>query len=213
MKDELGNGQDLQSLWTQMAAEKFGSQKLKKQNIMEALKQKSTLDIDKLKKGLGIKILWCCGFLVGFVVLMLLNLENIEFLKVMAVATSLYLLAAVIMYLEYKKMKSMPGMDDNVLELMKHNLKAITSALKMERIWGFFVMPLAVPGGILISNTLKGNSIMETLQDRQQLMVALVAMIVVVPLMGLITEKMNNSAFGTQIKSLKENIIKMETLG
>ncbi len=213
MKVELSNDEDLQLLWTRMAKEKFESKKLEKENIMKALKQKSSLDINKLKKGLGIKILWCCGFLVSFFVLMLLNLDKVEFLKVMSVAVALYVLAAVIMYIEYRKMDSLSRMDDSVLELMRHNLKAITSALRMERIWGFFVMPLAVPGGILISSTLKGNSIMETLQDRQQLMVALVALIAVVPLMGLLTEKMNKSAFGAQIASLQENIIKMETLG
>ena len=212
MKNELGKGQDLESLWDQMAQEKFGQHKLEKQNIMNALKQKSTLDIDQLRTRLGIKLLWCLAFVVAFILMMLFNLQNTVFLQLMGMATLLYVLVGLMMYKEYRKMNRSEGMDDSVLNLMKHNLKAIKSALRLERVWGMFVFPLAVPFGILIPHTLKGMTIKETIQDHQMMWLALIGMVIVVPIIAYLSDRMTKVAFGEEIKSLEENIIKMETL-
>jgi len=83
----------------------------------------------------------------------------------MALAILVYAFATLLLYGQYQKMNSNVASDEKTLSVMKRNLDLITSALNRERIWGLCVLPLSGPVGILISRTLGGYSIMESIQD------------------------------------------------
>ncbi len=202
---------DLEALWKTMAQEKFENNKLEKTKIMNAINKQSTDDIILLKKRLGIKILWCILFIVIMVALMLLNLDKFQFLMIMGFAVGIYILGGGLLVTQYLQMDS-SDKDDSVLQVMKHNLKTIKKALQIETIWGMFLLPLSIPIGMLLPRTYNGEMIQELIHDTRYLMVGLCLIIFVVPLMTILTNKMNKSAFGCQISSLEENIIKMETL-
>ena len=212
MENNLNKDIDLTAIWKKMAAEKFSNSQIEKQNIMDTIKLKSNNDILLLKKNLGIKILWCVGFIIAFVAILLYNINNIEFVKSISILIGMYILGGTLMYSKYRTMGNEPQQNASILVSMKHNLKAIKSALNYERIWGIFGLPLAVPLGLLISKTLKGATIIETIQDTKLITTALVMILVLVPILSIAVDKMNKKAYGTQIKNLEDNIIRMETL-
>jgi len=204
---------DLAVIWKKMAEEKFTNSKIEKQNIMDAIKLKSNDDIIQLKKRLGYKILWCLGFIIAFVIMLLFNMDKPDFLKVMSLFTLMYILAGISMYLKYRKMDFGIKENSNILDAMKYNLQSVKSALNIERIWGIFALPLAVPFGLLISKTSKGYSLQECFTDTRLITVALILIVVMVPILMIVTQKMNDHAYGKLIKNMEENIIRMETLG
>jgi len=203
---------DLTAIWKKMADEKFSNAQIEKQNIMDAIKLKSNDDINLLKKRLKHKLNYGIAFIVLFIVLMIWNSDKIEFVKLMSFATVVYLILAILLYIKYKKMGVTTSGNNDILTTMKTNLATIKSALNFERLWGLCIVPLAIPVGLLIGETLRGETISQSIRDPKFAMVALGLTIVILPLMFIATEKMNKSAYGHLIKGLEENIIKMETL-
>jgi len=212
MDKDLNSNINLDAVWKKMADEKFSNSKIEKQNIMNAIKLQSTSDIVKLKKRLGDKILWVVFFIVSFLVLILFNFKNTEVRFLMGIAVIVYLLAGILLYYRYRQMGATIDKDLNVLDTMKSNLSSIKSALNSERIWGMFIVPLAVPFGMTLSRVLNGATISETIANPELRMKALILVCIITPIMFLVTEKMNKSAYGKLMKDLETNIIKMETL-
>lgn len=213
MGEQLNKNIDLNAIWKKMANEKFSNAQIEKQNIMDAIKLKSNDDISLLKKRLKYKLNYGIAFILMFIVLMLFNSSNMEFIKLMSSALLLYTVLAILLFLKYRKMGMTSSANADILSSMKTNLTTIKSALNFERLWGMCVLPFAVPFGLLIGKTLDGESIAQAIQDPTFSKLALAVLLVIVPIMFFTTEKMNKKAYGHLIKGLEENIVKMETLG
>jgi len=203
---------DLQKAWAKMAEEKFSNSKIKKQDIMNAIKQESHTTIHKLKVGLKYKMYWTLAFIIGLTILMAYYYTNSDLLILFGSATAIYVFGFLGLFRNYMKMDDGFHSSDHILSTMKKNKELITGALRGEKIWGYFFLPLSIVYGILFGKISKGLSIVEALQEPRTLMIIIVLIVVMTPLLYLLTNKMNQSAYGKNIKSLEENIIRMETL-
>jgi len=203
---------DLFKDWQKIAQDKFSSSKIKKQEIMDAIHNESNSTIFTLKKGLKTKIKWIIFFIILFTTWMLCSLNRPELLMIIGFLNISYIISLFLMVKQYKKMDSDLDYTGNTLGTMKKNLKLISTALQLERIWGFFNMPIAIIIGILISRHYKGFSILDTFSDPYYLTKIIVIMIIMLPLSLILTNKMNKSAFGKHTEKLKENIIRLELI-
>ena len=203
---------DLFKDWQKLATNKFSSQNIKKQDIMDAIHKDSSSTISKLKKGLKVKIMWVITFITIFSIWMLCSLDRPELLMIVGAFNLSYFIALILLIIQYKKMDSEIDYTSNTLGAMKKNLKLITNALKLEHTWGLFTLPSSIVVGVLVSRHYNGYTIMETFTDASYLSKIVITMLIVLPIAFILTNKMNKSAFGKHIEKLKENITRMELI-
>jgi len=203
---------DLFKDWQKLASEKFSSNNIQKQEIMDAIHKDSNSTISTLKKGLKVKIMWVVLFITLFSVWMLFSLNRPELLLIVGAINVSYTIALILLITQYKKMDSGIDPSDNTLSSMKKNLKLISNALKLEQTWGLFTLPSAIIVGILVSRHYNGYTIMETFSDPSYLSKIIILMLIITPIAFIMTNKMNKSAFGKHLDKLKENITRMELI-
>ena len=203
---------DLFKDWQKLASEKFSSNNIQKQEIMDAIHKDSNSTISTLKKSLKIKIMWVTAFITLFSTWMLFSLDRPELLLIVGAMNASYFIALLLLVSQYKKMDSGLDITSNTLATMKKNLNLISNALKIEHTWGLFTLPSALIVGILVSRHYNGYTIMETFSDPSYLLKIIIMMVIILPLAFITTNKMNKSAFGKYIDKLKENITRMELI-
>ena len=203
---------DLFKDWQKLASEKFSSNNIQKQEIMDAIHKDSNSTISTLKKSLKIKIMWVTAFITLFSTWMLFSLDRPELLLIVGAMNASYFIALLLLVSQYKKMDSGLDITSNTLATMKKNLNLISNALKIEHTWGLFTLPSALIVGILVSRHYNGYTIMETFSDPSYLLKIIIMMVIILPIAFITTNKMNKSAFGKYIDKLKENITRMELI-
>jgi hypothetical protein len=203
---------DLFKDWQKLASEKFSSNNIQKQEIMDAIHKDSNSTISTLKKSLKVKIMWVIEFITLFSTWMLFSLDRPELLMIIGAINVSYFVALILLISQYKKMDSELDITGNTLSIMKRNLKLISKALKIEQTWGLLTLPSAIIVGVLISRHYNGYTIMDTFSDPSYLLKIIIMMIVILPLAYIMTNKMNKIAFGKYIDKLKENITRMELI-
>jgi len=194
---------DLLKEWQQLHQEKFNYSPIEKEQIMKAIYQESNSTISTLKKRLKAKLYWIVFFLVAGSIWMLSSLDRPELLMIQGVFMLTYLLGLIIMGLEYRKMDNNLDFTDQTLPLMKKQDQLIRRALGFEKVWGIISFPMAIIGGLLVGHHYKGRTLMEFSQD---------LIVVLVPIMYFMTNKMNDYAYGGLMKDLQNNIRRMEDL-
>ncbi|WP_291964656.1 hypothetical protein [Maribacter sp.] len=200
----------LAEAWKQLEDKKFKNQKDKLQ-IMEAIKLDSTSTINKLKKGLKIKIGWAVAITMGLIIFLLFQMDNAEMVKLISIGIISYILGTIAMLFSYRKINPAIG-DKDILTSMKDNYKQIRGVLAAEQTWALITFIPAVILGILIARVMRGESIIECFTDPRVLKIMVISLFVLVPLMYFVSNKMNEKAFGSNLKKLEEDITKMETL-
>jgi len=203
---------DLLKEWQQLHQEKFNYSPIEKEKIMKAIYQESNSTIATLKKRLKGKLAWVVLFLTAGSIWMLFSLDQPELLMIQGGFMAMYLLGLIVMGLEYRKMDNHFDFTDQTLSVMKKQDQAIRRALRFETNWGIIAFPLAVIGGLLLGHVSKGRIIAEFFQDPKSLILTLVLIIVLVPIMYVLTNKMNDHAYGGLMKDLQNNIRRMEDL-
>jgi len=203
------NDMDLLKEWQQMHQEKFNYSPIEKEKIMKAIYQESNSTIATLKKRLKAKLYWILFFLIAGSIWMLFSLNQPELLMVQGVFIAVYLLGLIGMGLEYRKMNNNLDFTDQTLPLMKKQNQLIQRALGFEKIWGIVFFPLAVIGGLLIGHLYKGRTLAEFFQDPKSLGLALVLIIVFVPIMYFLTNKMNQSLHLNDYINIHSSILKI----
>ena len=98
----------------------------------------------------------------------------------------------------------------SALEAMKLNYNSIKGALRSEENTGRFFFPIVVASALIISGSMKGMSLMEIVTNTRFLIVFAVFVLVVVPLMMAIANKMNDKGYGNYIRALEQKIKEME---
>jgi len=205
------NELEIQKAWDALANKKFNND-FKKETIMNAIKIESDSTISKLKKGLKIKLFWSIGIGLAILGFLLYNLGNPDMVKLLGFAVTVYALGSLAMFVVYRKINLNISGTNNLLSTMKYNAGQINKVLKVEMVWGILTFIPAIVVGMLISNVGKGYTIAESFSDAGFLKVMIGAVVILVPLMYWMTNKMNKAAFGKNLKVLEENIVKMETL-
>lgn len=203
---------DLRKEWQQLHQEKFNYSPIEKEQIMKAIYQESNSTISTLKQRLKFKLYWIVFFIIAGGIWMLFSLDRPELLMIQSVFMASYLVGLIMMGIEYRKMNTSIDFTNQTLPLMKLQDKLIKRALNFEKIWGLTFFPIAIIGGMLISYHYKGRLLADVFQDTKFLLLALGLIIVLVPLMNFLSNKMNQIGYGKLIENLENNIRRMEDL-
>lgn len=209
MSEKNYTEEDLMLAWKTLEQKKF-KEETDKQNIMEAIKLNSKSTISLLKKGLRQKLYWSIGITFALVVFMIFQRDNIEMIKLIGIAVGAYVIGSVAMYISYRMIKEDATAD--LLNAMKTNERQIKNVLRVEMIWGMIAFIPSIIIGMLISQVQNGFTIAESFSNPSFLKSMLIGVTILVPFMYWLTNKMNDMAYGKNLRQLKENIIKMETL-
>jgi hypothetical protein len=196
--------------WQKLSEKKFITNTTKKQDIMKAINTESVSAISKLKKRMKAKINWIIFFIISFSIWMMFSINRPELLVVLGITNLIYIISFFMMWSSYKKMDSELDLNKSTLEVLKKNASLLNNALSYERLFGLFTFPLALIFGVLISNLYNGHTISETFDNQKLMMSLMILIVIVVPFMYLLSEKMNKIAFGKLKEKLEKNIIKLE---
>lgn len=197
---------DLQNEWNQMNNEVVANS----DNLGIAgakLKTESLSVLSQIRKRLNVKLMWARGisllFFIGFI---------------FADAQVRYWILAVLLayglgiYLSKKQMKTIKydlDFAEATKTILTEQLRAIQQTLKIERVWGLFVIPFMGPVGFMVSNLAKGKEAVAILSDPKMLAIIIGLALLGVPLIYL-SEKMNNKAFGAYLAKLESQLEQME---
>lgn len=203
---------DLLKEWQKLHQEKFNYSPIEKEKIMKAIYQESNSTIATLKQRLKFKLYWIIFFLIAGGIWMLFSLDQPELLMIQGGFMAAYLLGLIVMGLEYRKMDTNLDFNDQTLPLMKKQDQLIKRALGFEKIWGIVAFPMVILGGLLLGHVDRGRTLADFFQDPKSLGLTLVLIIVLVPIMYFVTNKMNKSVYGNLIDDLQNNIRRMEDL-
>lgn len=202
--------QILKDYWAQFGDENFTIQKINKTEIMEAITVESKLTLVTLKKRLLAKIRWVVFFILAFGIASLFSLDNIEMVGVLCLFNAIYILSFFYLWNQYKKLRIEQDLSANTLDVLRYNYTCLKRVLNMERIFGVMTFPLAIIVGALISRLQKGFTLAESLNDQRLLLFLIGGILILVPLMYLMSEKMNKIAFGELKSNLEKNITRLE---
>jgi len=195
---------DLRVIWQKMSKEKFENKNFEKQEIMNAIKAKSKFTIDKLKKGLKIKVIFCSIFALIFLLITPFQKDDPIAFWYYMILCILYIAGSLFLYNRYKKMDHHLVGSTSLLENLKLNKTAIKSALFVERIWGLLAIILVL-AFVFYKQANKSSSVKEVV-------VKISIFLVIVIIMWIIAEIANKRKFGNKIKEIEENIIRLEML-
>ena len=203
---------DILDAWKQMSEEKFSQSTIKKEEIMSAITKESNTTINRLIRTILMKIYWCTFFIVGLTALLLFNLKNGVTTYAIIAGIIIYFIGLIPMLLKYRDLKNEnTSVYQSILEELKSQHQKITSTLKVESFWGLFFLPVAIILGFLAGLDSQGD-LMDKITQPWILAILLGMVCVGAPTLYYITGKMNERAYGKDLKKLEENIIKMEVL-
>ena len=203
---------DIIQEWQRLSQQKFSNSKTNKIDIMNAINQESNSTIQMLKSRLKTKVNWIIFFISALSIWMVFSIGKAELLIILGMANLIYIIAFVLMWPQYRKMDSTIDFSDNTLDHMKKNYQLLKTALHYERLFGLFTFPISLIIGALIANQYKGVSILESFQNERLVLMLMVLLIVLVPLMYILSERMNKCAFEPLKSKLEKNIIRLEML-
>jgi len=195
--------------WKKIDQETINFKPLNKEIIMEAIYQESTSTMSELKKRLKYKINWTIAIGIGIALFMGYHITNLGVVLGCVIILSYY----VVGYFSLKKYHKVMGTDIsglNALEAMKHNHNSIKRALKSEETLGRFFFPIVAACGLIISGSIKEMTLIEIVTNNRFLIIFAITVLIVIPTIMYLANKMNDQAYGSYINDLEKNIKKME---
>lgn len=203
---------DLFNEWQKVNREILSTQTIKKEEIMQAISAKSSSTINELKKRLKYKIYWIVFFIALFTAWFVSSLSAPATLPFIGIVIACYVAGFFLLLKQYNKMDTQIDPDMNILATMKKNASLINKALKYENYFGLFGFPIVLICGAMVPKLSKGLTMIEIFSDVKFVLIILGCLALLVPAMQLLAKKMNDSAYGSYINNLNENIRKMEEL-
>lgn len=203
---------DLYKEWQKIQEEKFNSISINKDKIMHAIYQDSNSTISQLRTRLKYKRNWINLFITFGFIWAVYSIKNTDMLIIIEVLIALYFIGFVGISYFVRSMNKEINYSEETLSLMKNNLSLINNSLKFENLWGLVAFPMALIAGVTVPYISKGASIISLSSNTTLLLTVLGLICVVVPIMFLLTHKMNKIGYGTLINQLQKNIHQMELL-
>jgi hypothetical protein len=203
---------DLFKTWAKVNEEKFSNPPLTKEEILNAMGQKSHSTIAELQKRLKYKLYWIIGGGIVTTLWMLFNLHHADLLFILAAFQVQGLIFLIPLGACYYKMGTSISASETALHYMKTNATLIDTALRVELIVGLSTVPWSVMGGLLLYNYYAGNSISAALHNPIYMITLVVVLFVAIPVMFYSGKKANNYVYGKYIQQLNDNINYMENL-
>lgn len=206
------NDIDLQQEWNQLIKKKINTENIKTEDIMNAITQESSTTIFQLKKNLKAKLYWTLFFITCFSTWMLFSLNRPELFALIGILNGLYIIGAIGMAYKFFKMDTNIDYSGDTLTIMRKNYNLIASALKYETVWGVITLPLAIIFGMLVNHQYDNIPLAQSFTDIDFLKKMIILILVLVPITFVVTNKMNESAFGKLKEKLKSNISRLEIM-
>ncbi|MFT6810048.1 MAG: hypothetical protein ACJA01_003291 [Saprospiraceae bacterium] len=203
---------DLYKEWQKIQEEKFNSISINKDKIMHAIYQDSNSTISQLRTRLKYKRNWIILFIAFGFIWAVYSIKNTDMLIIIGVLIALYFIGFVGISYFVRSMNKEINYSEETLSLMKINLSLINNSLKFENLWGLVAFPMALIAGVTVPYISKGASIISLSSNTTLLLTVPGLICVVVPIMFLLTHKMNKIGYGTLINQLQKNIHQMELL-
>jgi len=201
MSEQTPTSSELDQAWQKLTEQKFSNNKIKKQEIMDAIKTEAHSSILDLKSQLKTKLMFSTLFTIMFF--------GFAFTKSDAPLlyygmTVLYLFGTLMLFYKYRQMGDGLEPDKSILANLKHNASAIKSMLLLERIWG--IMACVAVFIYFVSDSIKFND------DERSIVIRIGIFLVIMVVLGFIAEYFNKIKFGNKLKEMEDNIIRLETL-
>nr|NQU92879.1 hypothetical protein [Bacteroidota bacterium] len=206
------NDNDIALAWQKLADKISLNSQINKQEIMTAIKMESHSGIAELKRRVKYKLYWSVAFIVLFTTAMLFFMGNIDIVILLGIIVAAYVIGFIPMFLKYRQIEDGIPENGDILQSVRYNTAQIKSVLRLEKTWGMITFTPVILIAILGGSVLDGLTLTECFQDPRILTKGLIAIGVFTPLLIWVSHKMNKYAFGSHLKKLEENIVKMETL-
>ncbi len=203
---------DLNKAWNKIQEEKFTSSTINKSEIMKAIQQESSSTMAELKKRLKYKINWVIFFLIFAVAAFFFSLNVPATLPLWGTIIAYYLIGLIGMNRQYDSMNTQINPDLPTLDTMKNQAFRLKKVLQVEKVSSLFGMPIVLVCGGLLPGLYTGKSWGMVLANQQILIVIIVGLVVLVPLMWLLGNRLNKIAYGKHLNELEQNIRLLEQL-
>lgn len=197
---------DIQLAWQKLAEQKFSNKSLTKQDIMNAILYESNSTIGTIKRKLRLRIiLLLSGIPLSTVILLVPNMLGLFIFSLV-----MQILTVIPMILLYRRMDSGLDVSSNVLGTMNKNLSLIKSAVNYERITALLIIPISLLVGWLVIQFGFGEWIVDVINkpDDKLMVYALIG----IPVLYIYAEIYLRIFYGSRVKNLEQNIIKLKSL-
>lgn len=110
---------------------------------------------------------------------------------------------------EYRKNKGDIAFDTSTKQVLIQHYNAISKILRIERVWGYLMIPLSAPIGFIIFKLIENNNIMQIIESPFFIYKILLVSLIGLPTLFLV-EKANKKLFSMHLRSLQLKIDEMK---
>lgn len=174
----------------------------------KALKKDSCDPLIRLRKNLGIKLIWIAGFSLLFLLLIITTdkLYNRILISPLLLA---YAVGLTLIYGQYR-MLGFVDKSQNMRYILKAYYYRITRIQQYELKVAVFLYPISITAGFVYGFSLK-RSADEILTDIKILTILIITNLILIPLCYYLARWMDRKAYGRYLDQLKEDIDQLET--
>jgi hypothetical protein len=174
----------------------------------KALKKDSCDPLIRLRKNLGIKLIWIAGFSLLFLLLIITTdkLYNRILISPLLLA---YAVGLTLIYGQYR-MLGFVDKSQNMRYILKAYYYRITRIQQYELKVAVFLYPISITAGFVYGFSLK-RSADEILTDIKILTILIMTNLILIPLCYYLARWMDRKAYGRYLDQLKEDIDQLET--
>lgn len=173
----------------------------------EALKKESCDPLIRLRKNMGIKLLWIAGFSLMFLVLIITTdkVYNRILISPLLIA---YVVGLALIYGQYRILNFVDK-SQNLRYILKAYYYRIKRIQQYELKVAIFLYPISITAGFVYGFTLK-RSAEEILADFKVLTILIVTNLILIPACYYLARWLDRKAYGQYLARLKEDINQLE---
>jgi len=174
----------------------------------KALKKDSCDPLIRLRKNVGIKLIWIAGFSLLFLLLIITTdkLYNRILISPLLLA---YVVGLTLIYGQYR-MLGFVDKSQNMRYILKAYYYRITRIQQYELKVAVFLYPISITAGFVYGFSLK-RSADEILTDIKILTILIITNLILIPVCYYLARWMDRKAYGKYLDQLKEDIDQLET--
>jgi hypothetical protein len=177
--------------------------------LEEIINTKSKSPMDTLRQRVLIK--WY--FSLFFTLVLVVGIPFVDVLVSQILLSILlmgYVFGDVMLYQEYRQLKKVMNMDDNIRDTLEAYRKRVKNVLYYEELVGLTLYPISLSAGFFLSGFLSDPEGFMT--ERTDWVFFVIMLVILVPASHFLARWMNRVSFGKYLNQLDENIKELQTL-
>ncbi|WP_299825250.1 hypothetical protein [uncultured Pontibacter sp.] len=195
---------DLHKAWQDLNQPEKSENKLTKKEMTEALYKDSQMPLPGLRKRLIAKL----GYLIFFTALyagIILYVDQV-FVKILfSMVVAVHAAFIVAFLAELKQLDNAGAPDASLLQTLQKYYYHVRKILKYEEWYGIVVFPIIIPASLILGQVFTDPAA-EVVFTTKRLLYMIFLVAVLGPLAHFAARKMNNYAYGSYLKQLRNNI-------